>query len=91
MPDDVAPKAATVTAIHGASIPSNEPNPKVIAELEGILEKARSGEITGIAAVSMHADQCVSYVIVGRAGSFSMVGALEQAKADLVEVTRSKG
>lgn len=59
------------------------PDPKVVAGLRELLEKAESGEIKGYAAVSLHADDLVSYEIHGLFDQRTL-GGLELVKAEMV-------
>lgn len=45
--------------------PPGEPVPAVVAELERLLEMARSGEMTGLAAAVCWRDECTSHVVAG--------------------------
>ena len=53
------------------------PNASLIECLKDILQKAESGEITGVACVMAYDDGMASYSLVGQVGGFSMVGALQ--------------
>lgn len=60
----------------------------LVASLEEWLERARSGEITGMAGAFLHCDGMASYSVAGLVGGFALIGALEIAKAELVEIAR---
>jgi hypothetical protein len=52
---------SNVVGLRGGEIrPLGEANPDVVAELERLLEMARSGEIKGTMIAVLHADDCVS-------------------------------
>ncbi|WP_454917436.1 hypothetical protein [Xanthobacter sediminis] len=77
---------SNVVAIRGGPTGQPEPNPTCIATLEEWLERARSGEIVGVALAALHHDGVGSYAVGGRVGGYSMLGALEMACAELVKV-----
>lgn len=69
-----------VVYIRGAKPAEQEPrvpNATLIACLKDILQKAESGEVTGIACVMSYDDGMASYSLVGQVGGFSMVGATQ--------------
>jgi hypothetical protein len=59
--------------------------------LESALEAARSGEIVGVAIAMLDHKAVGSYSIAGRIGGYSMIGALEMAKAEIVAVNWDDG
>lgn len=63
-------------------------NETCVAELRKLLERAESGDVVGVALCAMHQDKTCSYSVFGMAGGFTMVGALEMAKAELVEINQ---
>ncbi len=79
---------SNVTAIFGGPTGQPEPNATCIAVLEGWLEMARSGEVVGVALVGLCHDGASRYAVAGKCGGYGMIGALEMARADLVEVNR---
>jgi hypothetical protein len=46
--------------------PPGEPNPAVVEQVERLLEMARSGELSGIAAAICWSDECTSHLIAGK-------------------------
>jgi hypothetical protein len=52
-------------------------NTAVVEYLETLLELAKQGEITGLAAVPRYPDNTASYSLVGTVGGYGMVGALQ--------------
>jgi len=66
-----------------------EPNPTVVAELERLLDAARSGEIVGLAGAYLSRDASVSYSFGGAVAGFAMIGGLECLKARLTLVNIS--
>lgn len=73
---------------HDASFTHGEPEPGVVACLEDWLERAKAGELTGIAAATWHSDGSCSWRIRGRYRAASMIGCLEAVKADVVDDMR---
>lgn len=65
-------------------IATAEPRESVIKELEDLLERARSGEVQGVAYAALHSDGLASWGIFGAQGPYSMVGAVEVMKANLL-------
>lgn len=61
-------------------------NESVIEVLRELLEKAEAGEIVGVITAQIYHDGLSGFRIGGLVGSYSMVGALEMAKADLINV-----
>ncbi|RJL08419.1 hypothetical protein [Paracoccus siganidrum] len=80
--------ADNVTAIFGGPTCQPEPSETCIQQLEYWLEMARSGEVVGVAIGGICADGLSRYGIGGRVGGYSMLGALEMARTELVEVIR---
>lgn len=77
-----------VVSIFGG--PTGEPRPSeaCIQCLERLLEMAKAGEITGVAAASVHHDGTASFDVSGFVGGYSLMGALEMARSSLVEINR---
>lgn len=57
-----------------------------ITALEAALDAARSGEVVGIAIAMLDYKGMGSFAMAGRIGGYSMIGALEMAKAELIAV-----
>lgn len=77
-----------VVSISGGAVPTRDPNATCFAVLTKWLEMAKSGEIVGVAMAALHHDGCGSWAVGGTVGGYSMLGALEIAKADLLEINR---
>lgn len=78
-----------VVYIRGAKPAAQEkcvPNATLIACLKDVLQKAESGEITGVACVMAYDDGMASYSLVGQVGGFSMVGATQCVVSLLNEI-----
>lgn len=70
--------------------PTNQPNPFLIKFLEDQLERARAGEIIGIAGAILDKDKLGEFFTAGRVGGFSMIGALHCAVHDLHRTARGE-
>ena len=79
-----------VTALHGGEVNSFTPNEGCIKALREMLEMAEAGEITGIVCARLHGDNLGSYTIAGMAGPYSLLGALEMARSDLIESMKGR-
>lgn len=77
-----------VVAIFGGPTGQPEPNTNTIEALESYLEMARSGQIIGVVIIGLCADGLSQYNVGGYVGGYSMLGALEVAKMDMLEVIR---
>ena len=66
--------------------PKQEPNERLVEEMERLLGLARSGEIVGMAGTYLHKDKGASYSYAGIVGSYGLVGGLECAKARLLSI-----
>ena len=72
---------SNVVGLRGQEIlDGREPVSDVVKECEALLERALSGEITGVIAIQHWRDQATGYLISGQV-SYAMVGRLEQAKS----------
>lgn len=80
-----------VSIREGVSIaPSGgEPNPTVVEHLSGLLEKARSGEITGIAYATLHPGDVSFYSTSGRT-TRGLLGALTLLQYDMCKADAEK-
>lgn len=67
-----------IVALNGNPINGSpsEPSQFLIEALEDLLERAKSGQIVGMAAVSLEHDGQSPYCLVGRIGGFNMAGSL---------------
>lgn len=77
-----------VISIHGGPTGCPEPNDACIKALEEWLELARAGEIIGVATAGLCHDGLGRWAVAGKVGGCAMVGALEAAKADVLDVVR---
>jgi hypothetical protein len=70
-----------IVALTGRPVgaPTGEPDRFLVEVLEDLLERAKSGQIVGMAAVFLEHDGQSAYDIVGRVGGFTMAGALAAA------------
>lgn len=61
-----------------------EVNATAVEALEEMLDLARRGEIKGFAMVPLWHDNQASYLVMGRAGGYTMLGALQMVVAHLI-------
>ncbi len=79
-----------VTALHGGEVNGLKPNEGAIEEARKLLEMAESGEVTGFVVAKLHSDNLASYTIAGMAGPYSVLGALDMAKSDLIDLMKDQ-
>jgi hypothetical protein len=79
---------SNVKSIFGGPVGVPEPNDTCIEAIRKLLEMAESGEVVGIAVAALDKDGCGRWELAGRVGGYSMLGALEIARAELVDVNR---
>ena len=65
------------------------PNAGCVAKLKELLERAEAGEITGIVCASLHSDNTASTAVAGMVGPYSLLGAVDMAKSDLVDMMKA--
>lgn len=75
-----------VASLHGGQVAGLKPNPNCIAELEKLLERAKAGEITGIACAALHHDNLPSYTIRGMVGPYSLLGDVDMMRTELTNL-----
>ena len=80
---------AKVTAIFGGPAGVPEVSKYCVELLEEWLEMAKAGEIVGVVLVGLCHDKLSRYAIGGHCGGYSLVGCLEIAKTDLIDMNRS--
>ena len=81
-------ESGNVVSLNGGPRGVREVNEAVVSVLERWLEAARSGEVIGVAIALLDYDGCGRWAVAGTVGGYSMLGALEVARADLLEVMR---
>lgn len=77
-----------VVSLTGGLTHQREVVPGCVSVLEDLLERARAGEIVGVAVAGLRYDATAAYRVGGRVGGYGMIGALEMIRADLVEINR---
>ena len=77
---------SNVKSLYGGPTGQPEPNEFAVQVLSEMLEKSRSGEVLGVIIAVLHHDGLASFQMGGNVGRYSLLGALEMAKADLIEV-----
>lgn len=75
-----------VVGLRGALVPERKVNETCVELLEELLAQALSGEIVGVAAVSLHFNSGTSWSVAGTVGGYGMVGACERVKLELMDV-----
>jgi len=76
----------TVESLFGGPSVGRVVNEDLVSALSELLERAKSGEIIGIACSSVHWDHVASYSVCGLVGGYSLLGGLEMAKAEIISV-----
>ena len=79
---------SNVVSAFGGPTGERAVNAALVERLECWLEMARSGEAVGMAGALLHCDGLASYSVAGTVGGYSMIGALEMARMDVVEIVR---
>lgn len=77
-----------VSHIFGGPTGERDVNYRVVSLLEDLLERAHSGEIVGVSVCALSFDGCGSYWLGGKVGGYSMLGAMDVARSDLVDLIR---
>lgn len=77
-----------VQSIYGGPSGVPEVSQACVETLEEWLEMARAGEITGVAMAGLCHDRAARYAVGGMVGGYSMIGALEMARAELIDMAR---
>lgn len=80
----------SVVSLHGGEVNTFTPNEGCIKALREMLEMAEAGEITGIVCARLHGDNLGSYTIAGMAGPYSLLGALEMARSELLGIMKGR-
>ena len=76
---------AEVIGLRGAFYAdTSKPDPKLVEELERLLEAARAGEMIGMAGVFVNKDKVVSYSYAGIVAGYGMLGGIDCMKERLV-------
>lgn len=77
-----------VTSLFGGPVGLPEPNDACISTLRKFLEMAEDGEVLGVAIVALDKDACARWAVSGKVGGYSILGALDTAKAELMDINR---
>jgi len=77
---------SNVKSIYGGPTGLPERNERAIEVLTDLLEKAQSGEVIGVVVAALHHDGLAGFRIGGMVGGYSLLGAVEIAKHDLVSI-----
>ena len=70
--------------------PTGEPHVSEVCVdvLRDLLQRAEAGEVTGVGLAALHCNGDASYHVAGHIGGFSMLGALDMVRAELVEINK---
>ena len=80
--------SGNVKSLFGGPTGVPEPNETCISQLEEMLEMAKAGEIIGVSVAAVTKDGLALYRLAGLVGGFSMLGAMDVAKAELIDLNR---
>lgn len=80
-----------VVSLNGGPTGLPSPNQNAIRVLKDALEKAEAGEIIGVFLGMQHCDGSGSWSLGGFVSSYSLLGAVEVARADLVRMHLNEG
>ena len=81
---------AEIRSLYGVDIHQSVAREDVVAFLENVLERARAGEVIGVGVAALHNNFEASYAVVGGVGGYSMLGALDMIRAEIVEINRDE-
>jgi hypothetical protein len=79
---------SNVKALFGDGVDIGEPNEGCVTMLEELLERAKGGDIVGLACATISAHGLASYSLAGLVGPYGLLGAVEMAKAELLDEMR---
>lgn len=77
---------SNVKSLYGGPTGTPQVNETCVAELRRLLEAAEAGEIIGFVAGALHKDGCAAWRMAGMVGGYSLIGALEVARTELVHM-----
>lgn len=79
-----------VVSIDGSEVPETRVvRESVVETLEEMLERAKSGDIQGIACSFVDSDRCCQYVVAGVVGGYGMIGSTSVMKQDLIDINNA--
>lgn len=81
---------SNVKSLFGGRTWQPQPNENAIAALSELLEMAYSGEIVGVVVAGLCRDGCGLYRIGGQVGGYSLLGAVDVAKDELMDIVRGE-
>lgn len=79
---------SNVKSLYGGPTGMPERNDQTIEVLRDLLAKAEAGEVIGAVVAVLYHDGLAGFQIGGMIGGYSLLGAVEMAKSDLIEVLR---
>ena len=77
---------SNVKSLYGGPTGLPERNERAIEVLTDMLQKAQAGEVVGVVVASLHHDGLAGCRIGGVVGGYSLLGAVEMAKIDLISI-----
>jgi hypothetical protein len=80
--------SANVISLNGGPTGLPERNENAVTTLKNLLEKAEAGEVVGVAIAAMHCDNSGGWSIGGFIGGYSLLGAIEVMKDDIMNLHR---
>ena len=81
---------SNVTSLNGGPTGEKKPEPECVKEIQLLLDRARSGDVIGVAYVTANFDSSQGAGWGGYVGSWSMIGALQCLVAKFTAVSVEK-
>jgi hypothetical protein len=88
LPSEKSLTGDNVAALRGDKVFTGEPNAGAVAKLQELLERAKAGDLTGVVCATLHSDGTASYAIAGMIGPYSLLGASDMARTELIELMK---
>lgn len=77
-----------VVSLNGKPSGNREVSQVCVDTLRDLLERAEAGELVGVGLAARYENGEASYHVAGHVGGFSMSGALDMVRAELVDINR---
>ena len=75
-----------VVSLNGGLTGERKPSRACVEQLRYLLQAAESGQVIGIAVAALNCDGVAEYRVAGKVGGFSMIGAMDCAKVELLKI-----